>query len=106
MRVLAQSYDWLLFLTDKGLTSFIEKIIGDDAAFSIVRHAFESSYKITKKVNRFTKTNMDYNADKILIKYFSENMEEVLSWFNVITPVGKSLRQLDTLLIELGRMEV
>jgi len=106
MRVLAQSYDWLLFLTDEGLASFIKKIINGDRAFSVVRNAFESSYKEGKKANKFTKTNMDFDADKVLVKYFSKNRSEILSWFNVITPVGRSLEQLDNMLIELGRMEV
>lgn len=106
IRVLAQSYDWLLFLTDAGLASFIEKIISDDANFSVVRRAFESSYEKGKKVNSFTKTNMDCEADKVLISYFSKNLDEVLSWFNVITPAGRRLKQLDAMLRKLGRTEV
>ena len=106
MRVLAQSYDWLLFLTDEGLASFIERIIGDDGVFAIVKQAFERSYEKGKKVNRFTKTNMDYDSDRVLIKYFCDNTDEVLSWFNVITPAGRCLGQLHDMLVELGRMEV
>lgn len=106
MRVLAQSYDWLLFLTDKGLASFIEKIMLGDSAFSIVRNAFEQSYRKGKKVNKFTKANMDCNADKVLVKYFSDNIDEVQSWFNVITPTGRSIEQLESILTELGRLEV
>jgi hypothetical protein len=40
-------------------------------------------------------------ADKILLKYFSENLSAVESWFNVISPAQKNLSDLKVELEEL-----
>ncbi|MCL2620262.1 MAG: hypothetical protein FWD97_04935 [Defluviitaleaceae bacterium] len=103
---MAQSYDWLLFLTDEGLASFIQDIMDGRIGFEIIKDAFERSYDQGKKVNRFTKTNMDFEADTILTKYFTENLGEVEPWFNVITPRNKELGLLNEMLKELHSMEV
>jgi len=34
MKVLAQSYDWLLFLTDEGLATFVQEIINSDTKYN------------------------------------------------------------------------
>jgi len=101
LKVLSQSYDWLLFLTDKGLTAFIQDIMGSSAAFVAVKNAFESSYIEGKKVNRFTKTNMDNEADLILTRYFSENLAEIESWFNIIAPRERNIGELNAMLANL-----
>ena len=50
LKVLAQSYDWVLFLTDNGLAEFIEKLLFKPTKeFSPIRKAFISSYTITLK---------------------------------------------------------
>jgi len=56
LKVLAQSYDWLLFLTDYGLAQFINDLIVKPAKHRLpVRDAFLSSYTGKSGVNQFTK---------------------------------------------------
>ncbi len=95
LRVLAQSYDWLLFLTDEGLGNFIRELLLDPKPeLQAAREAFLVSYKAEKTGNRFTKVTMDASADAVLQDYFRENREKVASWFNVIAPAGRSLNLL------------
>lgn len=86
MKVLAQSYDWLLFLTDAALAEFIQTALhGTDPRFAATRAAFEASYSGTAKSTTFTKVTIDLDADQELTQYFAEtNPWE--RWFNVITP--------------------
>jgi hypothetical protein len=44
---------------------------------------------------------MNIEADRILLKYFSENLSTVESWFNVVSPTQKSLTDLKDELEEL-----
>jgi hypothetical protein len=106
MKVLAQSYDWLLFLTDEGLASFLQKLVSGENAFGAVKKAFENSYGSSKKFNRFTKTTMDIEADFVLSKFFINNLQEIVSWFNVVAPAGRSVGALNAMLSELSKMEV
>ncbi|HPE12434.1 MAG TPA: hypothetical protein PL091_08030 [Actinomycetota bacterium] len=86
MRVLAQSYDWLLFLTDDALAEFIETILlGDSDDFAATRSAFEHSYSGDAKSTSFTKVSIDVDADRELTKYFKE-AQPWAKWFNVIAP--------------------
>ena len=86
MRVLAQSYDWLLFLTDSGLAEFIEDVLqGNHDEFAATRSAFKASFGRSSGVTRFTKVTMDAAADKELTDYFSRD-QPWERWFNVITP--------------------
>ncbi|HRK80829.1 MAG TPA: hypothetical protein PLZ12_05250 [Saprospiraceae bacterium] len=102
LMVLAQSYDWLLFLTDKGLSDFIDKLLLHPIPeFQFLRDTFLSSYTEGKKKNQFTKVQMNIEADRILLKYFSDNLATVESWFNVISPSQKSLTILKDELDEL-----
>jgi len=102
LMVLAQSYDWLLFLTDQGLSDFIDKLLLHPIPeFQFLRDTFLSSYTEGKKKNQFTKVQMNIEADRILQKYFSENQSFVENWFNVISPVQKSLTDLKCELEEL-----
>ena len=95
LMVLAQSYDWLLFLTDRGLSDFIDKLLLHPIPeFQYLRDTFLSSYAEGKKKNRFTKVQMDIEADRILSRFFSENSSTVESWFNVISPSHRSLTDL------------
>src|SRR6185437_2655228 len=92
MKVLAQSYDWLLFLTDTGLAEFIENLLLTPVAeFRHIREIFLASYKEGKKKNAFTKVKMDIEADRTLLKYFESHLSFIESWFNVISPKGKQL---------------
>lgn len=87
LKVLAQSYDWLLFLTDKGLSEFITELLLEPAKLlEPARDAFLASYKKEKTKNQFTKVQIDYHADQVLQKYFKNNAARIQSWFNVIGP--------------------
>lgn len=87
MKVLAQSYDWLLFLTDDGLVEFVNDVITTaDPKMRPAREAFAASYAKKKKENRFTKVQMDLKADKVLQDYFRANKARIERWFNIITP--------------------
>lgn len=102
LMVLAQSYDWLLFLTDKGLSDFIDKLLLlPIPELQFLKDTFLSSYTEGKKKNQFTKVQMNIEADRILLKYFKDNLATVESWFNVISPSQKSLTILKDELDEL-----
>lgn len=95
LRVLAQSYDWLLFLTDEGLSRFINKLLLNPAAeLKPARQAFLESYSGKSGRNKFTKVRVDVDADKALRTYFSTHETEVETWFNVIAPRGQKLKAL------------
>ncbi|MEI6408175.1 MAG: hypothetical protein WCR52_02225 [Bacteroidota bacterium] len=100
--VLAQSYDWLLFLTDQGLSDFIDKLLlNPTPELKFLRETFLSSYVEGKKKNQFTKVQMNIEADRILLKYFSDHIATVESWFNVISPSHKNLMILEAELDQL-----
>lgn len=102
LMVLAQSYDWLLFLTDQGLSDFIDKLLLNPIPeFQFLRDTFLLSYTEGKKKNEFTKVQMNIEADRILLKYFKNNINEVEKWFNVISPSRKNLNTLQDELLEL-----
>jgi hypothetical protein len=93
LMVLAQSYDWLLFLTDQGLSDFIDKLLlNPTPEFQFLREIFLSSYAEGKKKNQFTKVQMNLEADGILLNYFRTNLKEIESWFNVVAPTKKDLK--------------
>lgn len=104
MKVLAQSYDWLLFLTDHGLSQFIQKLLlrpSDELAPA--RAAFLASYNGQKGGNRFTKVSMCTEADDALQRYFEAHEAEVESWYNVIAPAGGTLELLQGNLRDLSQ---
>lgn len=102
LKVLAESYDWLIFLTDNGLAQFIEELILDPTKEYVkVQEAFKSSYTADKKRNVFTKVKMDFEADIVLRKYFLDKVNEIEGWFNIIAPRGKNILELKNELIEL-----
>ncbi len=95
LKVLAHSYDWLLFLTDAGLAQFIEKLLRNPVAeLRPAKDAFLASYKAEKTGNSFTKVKIDARADHALKRYFKSHEKQVESWFNVIAPRGGTLVQL------------
>ena len=95
LKVLAQSYDWLLFLTDAGLSAFVEFLLVKPAKqYKPIRDAFVKSYTGKKGSNRFTKVKIALAADLALQKYFSANLPEIETWFNVISPAGRSIAEL------------
>ena len=102
MKVLAQSYDWLLFLTDEGLSQFIIDLLRSPRSrFKAVRDAFIASYPPAggpKVDNAFTKKKMEEAAHFALDAYFAENISNIESWFNIISPNGGTLQDLKNIL--------
>jgi hypothetical protein len=102
--VLAQSYDWLLFLTDEGLAEFIHDIVlSNRREVRAAKDAFRSSYSADKTKNSFTKVQMDLSADKVLQDYFRANAGRIESWFNIITPAKQPMTTLRTQIATLSR---
>ena len=102
LKVLTQSYDWTLFLTDTGLSEFVDSLlIRPSKRFSSIQRAFIQSYEGTKGNNKFTKVNIEHKADIALQQYFEKNLRKIESWFNVISPSGRSIGQLNK---ELSRL--
>jgi hypothetical protein len=92
LKVLANSYDWLLFLTDEGLAEFIETLLlSDFDEYQSVKNAFANSYNAGKVKNQFTKVQMKMEADVVLNNYFRSNLNKIESWFNIISPKNKEL---------------
>ncbi len=92
LKVLAQSYDWLLFLTDAGIAQFIDELLLHPAKeLGAAKDAFISSYTGEKGVNQFTKVKIALAADAALQSYFASRMKKIVAWFNIIAPAGKSL---------------
>jgi hypothetical protein len=102
LKVLAQSYDWLLFLTDAGVAQFIDELLFHPTKeLSAARDAFLASYTGEKGVNQFTKKQLSLQADAALQSYFHSRKKVIAGWFNIIAPAGKGLdvlkQELDTL---------
>jgi hypothetical protein len=95
LKVLAQSYDWLLFLTDAGLSAFVHTLlVNPTKRYKPIRDAFVQSYTGKKGNNRFTKVKIALAADLALQEYFSTNLTSIETWFNVISPAGYSIIEL------------
>jgi hypothetical protein len=94
---LSDAYDWLLFLTDRGLSIFIDELLlNPSEKYKPVQKAFLDSYNsvggVKKKAkNQFTKVQMNKNADLLLQEYFKENREKIAGWINVISPKNGKL---------------
>lgn len=102
LKVLAQSYDWLLFLTDEGLAELItELLLRPKPLLKPARKAFLASYSAEKKKNAFTKVQMDYEADQVLQSYFKDNLSRVEKWFNIITPKNETMPKLHSQISQL-----
>ena len=102
LKVLAQSYDWLIFLTDEGLSDFITELLLDPKPLlEPARKAFLVSYTAEKKKNQFTKVQMHYEADQVLQAYFRDNSYRIKKWFNVIAPKSGSMEELLSQISEL-----
>jgi len=102
LKVLAQSYDWLLFLTDAGIAQFIDEVLlHPKRELAAAREAFLASYTGKSGDNQFTKVKMALAADAALQSYFSTRRKAIEGWFNVIAPAKKRLanlrEELDTL---------
>jgi hypothetical protein len=106
LKVLAQSYDWLLFLTDEGLSEFIESLLfNPKEEYKLIRDTFLSSYAEGKKKNQFTKVQMNIDADSILMRYFGDNLLQIENWLNIISPNTKRIAELKLELSELSNKD-
>ncbi len=95
LKVLAQSYDWLLFLTDHGLAEFVSELLLEPTPELLpAREAFLASYGPEAAGNRFTKVKMDARADIVLREYFTTHSAKIEEWFNIITPKRRTLATL------------
>ncbi len=104
LMVLAQSYDWLLFLTDAGLSEFIRDILlSENRAVAAASAAFRSSYSATKTKNSFTKVQMALEADTVLQEYFMINIRKIETWFNVIAPERQNVGKLQAQIAKLSK---
>jgi hypothetical protein len=104
LKVLAQSYDWLIFLTDAGIGEFItDLLISPNSDNIAVKEVFNKSYNENKTGNVFTKVKIDYAADKALTRYFLNNKVKIEHWFNIITPKSKTLNDLHDELVLLSQ---
>ncbi len=106
LKVLAQSYDWLLFLTDEGLSTFIEELLlNPKPGFEDARSAFLASYPRGSNPNRFTKVKICSYADDSLLRYFKDNKSHITEWYNVISPSNGSIDELQHDLYSLALKE-
>lgn len=106
LKVLAQSYDWLLFLTDAGLSEFITELLLRPARLlEPARNAFLASYTKEKTKNQFTKVQIEYRADQVLQKYFKDNAGRIEKWFNVIGPPRGTVKALEGELSQLRKKD-
>ena len=105
--VLAQSYDWLLFLTDAGLSHFIDKLLlNPTSELTSVRDTFLASYSGKSGANRFTKVRIGADADIVLLNYFASHEAEVKSWFHVIAPGEGNIEDLRSDLQKLANQSI
>ena len=106
LEILAQSYDWLLFLSDDGLARFMVDLLLDrSAAYQGAREAFMSSYSVSKRGNSFTKVTMDLEADRLIRRYFNQHLSEIEQWFQVVSPTCTSIGSLKKMLHTLAQKD-
>jgi hypothetical protein len=112
LRVLSNAYDWLLFLTDRGLAIFIDELLlNPKSEYLPVQKAFLESYdgqKGVKKVygkNQFTKVQINEKADLLLQKYFREKREDIKTWINVISPKNIKIDELKKQITKLSKKD-
>lgn len=93
----------LLFLTDTGLAAFVNRLLlSPRQEFIAVKDAFDKSYTGKTGNNRFTKVLIALSADLAMQKFFSSNLPEIETWFNVISPLGRSVAELKQELMSLA----
>ena len=104
LKILAQSYNWLLFLTDEGLCDFIENLLlNPKKRYESAKKAFMKSYRGDKSGNSFTKVKILLSADHVIQEYFKENISKIESWFNVIAPIDENIKGLKSDLTKLSK---
>ena len=97
MKVLQGAYDWLLFLKDEALATFITETILEPAPqYESIKTAFLSTYTAGRTGgSRFTKKTMDRDAYAAMAEYFSANQSVIEgSWFEQLSEGRGSLTDL------------
>jgi hypothetical protein len=69
-------------------------LLKPDNKYREVKDAFKSSYTGAKGKNKFTKVQMTLTADKAIQEYFRQNLADIESWFNVISPAKMTVDEL------------
>lgn len=106
LKVLKNSYDWLIFLKDEGLASFAEDILRVQACKEAFIYSYSKSPTTGKKNrNIFTKSVISYKADEYLTRYFKENYASISNWFEVLSPNSMGLEFLKQQLLDLKGSE-
>ena len=100
LKVLSGSYDWLLFLSDEGLSKFVEEtIINPTTEYKAIEESFLRSYdRSNTSGNSFTKVKIDMTAALAVEKYFSNNISEIEASITVVSPSSKGLSDLKKIL--------
>lgn len=99
LKVLQGAYDWLLFLKDEALATFIsETILNPGPDYRAIKTAFLATYTANRKGgSRFTKKTMDREAYAAMSKYFAANQAEIeASWFELLSEGRGSIKELKT----------
>jgi hypothetical protein len=101
LKVLRQSYDWLLFLKDDAITEFItDAIIEPLKGMEPVAAAFSTTYdylpETKPKGSLFTKVTMDTHAYAAMCRYVSDRTTHIEEdWFEMLSE-GRELGTLKT----------
>lgn len=97
MKVLRQSYDWLIFLTDHALANFIsDTILSTNSEYGAIRQAFMSAYAEGRKgLNAFTKVTMHRDAFDAMTRYVDVQRDSIEGrWFEVLSEGRKHISEL------------
>lgn len=63
----------------------MHKTVLSDNDYPNITKAFKESYTNTT-TTQFTKIKMNYKAHLELLEYFKNNIDEIETWFNIISP--------------------
>lgn len=97
LKVLRQSYDWLVFLKDQALAEFIsDTILAQNGPYLPIREAFMSAYSADRTGrNAFTKVTMSEDAFSAMIQYFDSKGSQIEDdWFEMLSEGRGSLSEL------------
>lgn len=97
LKVLRQSYDWLIFLKDQALAEFIsDTILSTKATYAPIRSAFMSAYSADRTGrNAFTKVTMSEDAFSSMVDYVGAKKKQIeRDWFEMLSTGRTSLGEL------------
>ena len=106
LKVLKDSYDYLLFLIDESMVEFVHDTMINPVKpeYYSIKKAFLDSYDKDIKGNKLTKVNLYLDAHRALMNYFSDNIKNIESnWFNIISPSGADIDTIKNSLYTLKR---